>query len=301
MTSAPEIVSRKDWGATPWRSSTYHVDIEARDYLFYHYHGGTPRSWQGVEMAKEIERIHLNNGWSGVGYGFMVGLDGVAFEGRGWELVGAHCPNFNTRGMSIYFANDGKRALTDAQKVTGRWFRDKHQQSRAGKVLNVTTHGQHYPTACAGDVVDKWVLKDDLYVPNAPQIVVRPPVSSVPNTPTVVKVRLNVDGVLGANTIRALQQRLRDAGMIGLNGRLPVVDGDNGRNTTAALQRYLNKKLGGTDLVVDGYGFKQQNGYSSLTNRHLQRWLGSPQDGILSEPSSLAVRRMQDRLNRGNF
>jgi hypothetical protein len=53
--------------------------------------------------------------------------------------------------------------------------------------------------------------------------------------------------------------------------------------------------------VVDGKGFVQRNGYTSNTNRALQRWLGSPVDGTLSSPVSLAVKRMQDRLNRGNF
>lgn len=39
------------------------------------------------------------NGWSDIGYNFVVGEDGLVYEGRGWSTVGAHAPNFNSNSI----------------------------------------------------------------------------------------------------------------------------------------------------------------------------------------------------------
>ena len=36
------------------------------------------------------------SGWADIGYNFLVGEDGNAYEGRGWDRVGAHSPNYNS-------------------------------------------------------------------------------------------------------------------------------------------------------------------------------------------------------------
>jgi hypothetical protein len=306
--TAPTILSRAAWGFSGWRGTTYHVDLAARDYFFNHYYGNKmPEQYRlGVALPKHIDALHKANGWVGIGYGYVIDLDGVAYEGRGWSLVGAHCPNFNTRGMSVMYAVGGDQKLTDAQKATGRWFRERHAASRGDKILTTVVHGDRYPTSCAGDAsVNPWV-HGGMLLPLGPAspIPSLPPVPQpAPVPPVVIKpsFKLSVDGRLGRNTISALQTRLRAAGMRGLDNRPLAIDGINGKNTTAALQRYLNAKLAGPDLLVDGMGFKQENNYKSKTNAALQRWLATPIDGTLSSPISVAVKRMQDRLNRGNF
>jgi peptidoglycan recognition protein len=35
---------------------------------------------------------NLIQGWSDIGYNFIVGEDGNVYEGRGWTKVGAHAP-----------------------------------------------------------------------------------------------------------------------------------------------------------------------------------------------------------------
>lgn len=298
MSWVPQVHHRDEWGATPWRGSTYHIDIAARDYLFTHYYGyEMPERYRvGEAMARHVESIHLRKGWAGVGYGLMVDLVGEVFVGRGWELVGAHCPNFNTRGMSIFFACGGSQPLSHAQQRTGRYLYDQYKAMRQGRVHHLVTHGDKYPTSCAGPVITPWTHADMPLRDVAPV-----PVIPKPAPLPIPKLRLNVDGQLGPNTIRALQERLRASGRGGLDRKLLVVDGVNGPNTTAALQRYLNMKLSGRDLVVDGLGFAQKNNYVTNTHKALQRWLGVHPDGQLDHPVSYTVKRMQDRLNRGNF
>ena len=36
------------------------------------------------------------SGWSDIGYNFLVGEDGNAYEGRGWDNQGAHVSNYNS-------------------------------------------------------------------------------------------------------------------------------------------------------------------------------------------------------------
>ena len=40
-------------------------------------------------------------GWNDIGYNFLVGGDGQAYEGRGWETLGAHASNWNSESIGI--------------------------------------------------------------------------------------------------------------------------------------------------------------------------------------------------------
>jgi N-acetylmuramoyl-L-alanine amidase len=37
--------------------------------------------------------------WDDIGYNFIVGEDGNVYEGRGWGIVGAHAPGFNSYSL----------------------------------------------------------------------------------------------------------------------------------------------------------------------------------------------------------
>lgn len=41
--------------------------------------------------------------WDDIAYNFLVGGDGAAYEGRGWETEGAHTKGFNKRSICIAF------------------------------------------------------------------------------------------------------------------------------------------------------------------------------------------------------
>lgn len=42
-----------------------------------------------------------NRGWADIGYNFLVGGDGRAYEGRGWSTVGAHTGCHNRRSIAF--------------------------------------------------------------------------------------------------------------------------------------------------------------------------------------------------------
>lgn len=152
------LVPRAQWGAHPWnpRDAMYRKTPSEQVAVFAHYHGGPPRNDSGAAMAREIEAIHLANGWAGVGYTAMIGLDGVAFEGRGWDLVTAACPGWNRNSWHFYVAVGGAQVPTPEALHTFRQLYDEACQ-RAGRALAQTWHGAHYATECPGDPLRAWV------------------------------------------------------------------------------------------------------------------------------------------------
>ena len=73
---ALELVTRAQWGAN-YTSGYYTVNIREKDEFFVHYHGGVPSASVGVWVPRNVEAIHHANGWSGVGYSFVVDQAGT--------------------------------------------------------------------------------------------------------------------------------------------------------------------------------------------------------------------------------
>ena len=69
-----------------------------------------------------IHKMDLNNGWSGIGYNFVIDLDGNVHEGRPLNAVGAHCPPYNSSSVGVVYVGGVDSTLkpkdtrTSAQK-----------------------------------------------------------------------------------------------------------------------------------------------------------------------------------------
>ncbi len=64
--------------------------------------------------AADIDRWHKQKGWSGIGYHYVVDLDGTVEPGREESKVGAHCTGHNANSIGVVYvggvATDGKTA-----------------------------------------------------------------------------------------------------------------------------------------------------------------------------------------------
>jgi hypothetical protein len=153
---ALSIVSRSAWGATPWRSGVNRVAMSEKVDFLVHYHGGKPAANRGVMVPRNVEKIHLDNGWSGVGYNFLVDLDGTIYEGRGWDGVGSQCPGHNRSGIGVYVAVGGDQRPTDAALRSVRALYDEGCR-RSGNRLSKMGHRDGTATTCPGTVLYAWV------------------------------------------------------------------------------------------------------------------------------------------------
>jgi hypothetical protein len=288
------IITRKQWGATPWRSPIYRVAMSEKDNFLVHYHGGKPAAQRGVYVARNVEKIHLDNGWAGVGYNFMVDMDGKVYEGRGWDGVGSQCPGFNRSGVGVYVAVGGDQVPTPEALRSVVALRDEVVRRRGGAGVREMGHKDGIATSCPGTYLYRWV-HDGMQVSGytggggmtAPTP--KPPAAPKPSTSSA----LVVDGKLGPNTIKRWQKVMGTP-----------QDGVISRPSTLvkAVQRRLNTK--GAGLVVDGKGIGRNDDGDygpTKTVKALQRYLGTTADGVLSHPSSNAVKALQRRLNTGKF
>lgn len=74
-------------------------------------HCTATRAWQDYS-ADDIRRMHKAQGWSDIGYHYVVRLDGTIEEGRDIDITGAHVSGHNANSIGVVYVggldNQGK-------------------------------------------------------------------------------------------------------------------------------------------------------------------------------------------------
>jgi len=99
--------------------------------------------------ADSIHKIHLQNGWSGIGYHFYIRKDGSIYSGRPIDTVGAHVSGYNSVCIGICFeGNFEKEKMSEIQLNAGRDL-IKYLKSLYPKAF-IKKHKDLNATACPG-------------------------------------------------------------------------------------------------------------------------------------------------------
>ena len=56
-----------------------------------------------VETVDSIRRMHKAQGWSDIGYHYLIGLNGERWNGRSVDLIGAHCEGHNANSIGVCY------------------------------------------------------------------------------------------------------------------------------------------------------------------------------------------------------
>ncbi len=106
-----DLLKRKEWGANPpFEDYNSHVP----EAIVVH-HSWLPTVWHyqstgGAESVAGIQKFHMYDParrWNDVGYHFLIGSDGLIFEGRPATVVGAHAvPNTGKVGICMIGNHD---------------------------------------------------------------------------------------------------------------------------------------------------------------------------------------------------
>lgn len=104
--------------------------------------------------AEEIHQMHLNNGWAGIGYHFVIRKDGTIEEGRPMNCIGAHAEGENYHTIGIHFSGNFEDAEpTDKQIESGAvliaWLCDYYGIGCDKET--VVGHRDLMATACPGE------------------------------------------------------------------------------------------------------------------------------------------------------
>lgn len=228
--------------------------------------------------AQQIHQWHLNNGWSGAGYHFLVRKDGKIYRLRPENKVGAHASGANSDSLGVCFEGDFmSETMGETQRKAGAEL-VSYLKSKYG-ISTVKRHKDVGSTDCPGNNF---------------------PFSEIANTGSSTSATTSnggsgdvaVDGWIGVKTNKKAQKYFG----------LKHVDGVMS-NQDASLKKYfpridskaINFNGGnGSDLVGAMqrlFGVKDDGFMGPKTIKAMQRFLGVAVDGILGQDTASAWQR----------
>lgn len=86
------IISRHAWNATPSEPDVNQLNLPLKNVIIQHTvtSASVDLNWC-LRSIKLIQNAHITvNGYSDIGYNFLICGDGSIIEGRGWYIQGAH-------------------------------------------------------------------------------------------------------------------------------------------------------------------------------------------------------------------
>lgn len=118
--------------------------------IVLHHIGGTDED----VSAADVHQWHLNNGWAGIGYHFVIRKNGSIERGRPLNTIGAHCYGYNKDSVGINLVGDFEMAEpTDAQitsvKVLTAWL-CRFYRLNPKSVSTLVGHRDLNDTLCPG-------------------------------------------------------------------------------------------------------------------------------------------------------
>ncbi|KAG5677254.1 hypothetical protein PVAND_007026 [Polypedilum vanderplanki] len=69
----------------------------------------TPQCYNFSHCAEDVRKIQknaFNGNLNDIGYAFIIGGDGLIFEGRGWDLLGEHTDGYDNKTIAIHIIDD---------------------------------------------------------------------------------------------------------------------------------------------------------------------------------------------------
>jgi len=162
----PALESRADWcpsGDCPDQTSPTPTNVT---HMIVHHSAGTNSANDWAAIVRAIWDFHVNgNGWSDIGYNYLVDPNGVIYEGRGYNILGAHFCGMNTGTMGVCVMGDftnvepSNQALESLERLLA-WkscdigadpLGESYHASSNDILKNISGHRDGCATSCPGD------------------------------------------------------------------------------------------------------------------------------------------------------
>ena len=234
--------------------------------------------------AEDIHRWHLNNGWSGAGYHFLVRKDGKVYRLRPEEKVGAHAYGSNYNSLGVCFeGNFIEEDMPTEQIKAGQeliaYLKNKYN------ITTVQAHRDVCATSCPGDKFPfDEIAKSETsngIIPQPQENVQKGNVARIQSTLNEkYGLNISVDNIYGNETKKALVKGLQTELNKQFGSKL-AVDGIFGTNTYNAC---INVRRGAEGNIT-----------WLIQSMFICKLFNINADGIFGPATESAVREFQKR------
>lgn len=107
--------------------------------------------------AEDIHGWHLDNGWDGIGYHYVIRIDGAMEKGRPDYWVGSHVAGHNTGSLGICLIGCG-------EYTPEQWYSLKrlvNELKSIHKEAKVLGHNELSSKTCPNFNVQQWLLDEE--------------------------------------------------------------------------------------------------------------------------------------------
>ncbi|XP_067615319.1 peptidoglycan-recognition protein SB1-like [Eurosta solidaginis] len=103
------LIQRNGWGARPAKESEANFKGSAPFLILHHSYvpSAAYTNQDCIAAMQYIQNLHMDtNGWSDIGYSFAICGDSNVYVGRGYNVIGSHAPNYNSRSIGLLLIGD---------------------------------------------------------------------------------------------------------------------------------------------------------------------------------------------------
>lgn len=113
--------------------------------------------------VEDIDRWHKGNGWSCIGYHYVIYIDGTIHRGRPETTVGAHCQGHNSDSIGVCYiggldatGKNAKDTRTEAQKKAMKELVREIVTRYKMKAGNIHCHNEFAKKACPSFSIEEF-------------------------------------------------------------------------------------------------------------------------------------------------
>lgn len=148
------IRPRKAWGARAASSIVTQPRASVSTLVVHHTAGKAAASLHdAINEMQSIQRQHIiTNGWSDIGYNFVIDRRGRVWEGRGYDRVGAHTKDHNTGTVGVSFMGNYETIKPTTRQLVAFRLLQRRLRRQGFNITRVLGHRQmpDQSTACPG-------------------------------------------------------------------------------------------------------------------------------------------------------
>lgn len=116
-----------------------------------------------ASLVRQAQEIHMNSNsiQDDIGYNFLVGGDGAAYEGRRWDKIGAHTKCYNSRSIGVAFIGDFRVEEPTHQQIIAllKLLRNGVEMNKISQNYSLIGANQVQPTESPGRMVYQILTK----------------------------------------------------------------------------------------------------------------------------------------------